>query len=193
MNWQAWQRLKPLKFPFWQKTSDWPEGGSDTSPKFKNRRSGWSILVNPRFQLKLGGYFQFIGFSSLILINVTAIFYFIALIDIGSSAEPGSDIAYMLAETIIKHSWEVALGVGVFLMAMIVFAVRLSHSIAGPAFALSRHIDALINGDYSFKSRLREGDELKELMVKLNTLSDQLNHQATNGSASQSTAKAQSD
>ena len=66
----------------------------------ENRRSGWRILVNPRFQLKLGAYFHFIGLSAMLVLNVTVISYMLGLVNLGQTSEPGTDVLFLMTETL---------------------------------------------------------------------------------------------
>lgn len=50
--------------------------------------------------------------------------------------------------------------------------VHLSHRIAGPVFAMVRHLRILQNGNYADKMRVRDTDELKYLTRHINDLTE---------------------
>lgn len=56
----------------------------------------------------------------------------------------------------------------------IIYGLRLSHQIYGPLVPIQRHIKSLVDGDYSSRIHLREGDEFKELEGSLNALAANL-------------------
>jgi len=57
---------------------------------------------------------------------------------------------------------------GVLVPLMFVFGILITHRIAGPVYKFERYLDAVIRGDEEGECRLRKGDELQELCVRLN-------------------------
>lgn len=70
----------------------------------------------------------------------------------------------------------VATSVAVILTGGLCFAYVLfvTHRFLGPLVAISRHIDQLLEGNFDHKSYLRKKDEMQEVAMKLNELSDVL-------------------
>jgi signal transduction histidine kinase len=60
-----------------------------------------------------------------------------------------------------------------FVVTFITFIV-FTHRIMGPTYAFRRHIQKLIEGDFSFRTSLRRKDRLVELADDLNKLSEHL-------------------
>lgn len=56
----------------------------------------------------------------------------------------------------------------------IYWGIRVSHRIYGPLIPLRRHIDKLIEGDYSARVRLRKSDDMVELCDAMNELAEAL-------------------
>ena len=58
-----------------------------------------------------------------------------------------------------------------------VFAIVLSHRIAGPIYRIKTTLDDVIKGDYSKRLYLRRTDELKDIAESINILVDKLDKQ----------------
>lgn len=65
-------------------------------------------------------------------------------------------------------------GLGIFGVAAILMWVVFSHRIFGPVVPIRRHVEKLIEGDFSSRIALRSADELKELAADLNRLAEKL-------------------
>lgn len=64
--------------------------------------------------------------------------------------------------------WLVLLGVLIMLVAVGFYGLRLSHRIAGPVYAFSRHLDLIKRGIYYSDLKLRKKDEFKNLANSFN-------------------------
>jgi len=53
---------------------------------------------------------------------------------------------------------------------LVMHALRLSHTIAGPAYRIAKSIERIRSGDISFRVQLRKGDHLTELRDEMNLL-----------------------
>ena len=56
----------------------------------------------------------------------------------------------------------------------IFIGVRISHRIAGPIYRIDKHLDSMLQGDYSHTLTLRKNDELKSIASRLSTLCKKL-------------------
>lgn len=74
---------------------------------------------------------------------------------------------------------------------MVVNSLRVSHTVAGPAYRICKSIERIRNGDIAFKVTLREGDHLTEIRDELNHLLDWLNANPPTGVTTREMAAAQ--
>jgi len=61
-------------------------------------------------------------------------------------------------------------GFVLYMIFSFMFALFISHRIAGPIIAIVAYIRALQDGNYDYKRNLRPGDELKDIMDELQKL-----------------------
>jgi methyl-accepting chemotaxis protein len=140
----------------------------------KDRRRFWRILIQPGLQFRCSEYFTFIVLLVLVMVNGLAFFFLIEVANLGKSVAPGTEAALIITKAVNHQMWPLIAGGVVFVVACIVFGIRMSHNISGPAYALGKHIDAILSGDYDHRTYLRKDDELKPLRDKLNRLSERL-------------------
>ncbi len=57
---------------------------------------------------------------------------------------------------------------------LVMHALRLSHTIAGPAYRIAKSLQRIRTGDFAFRVQLRKGDHLTELRDEMNLLLDWL-------------------
>ena len=140
----------------------------------KGRRGGVrSKLVEPYFQIKLGLMF--------IIVNLLFAMLFAGVMswvlwDVFGAVKTyfqlsGGDAAL----TMTKLSTPLIL-VGVIVVAFVAttfyVAVHYTHKIYGPLVSINRFIDDMVEGKVPSKLALRDGDELQDLVIKLNLLAD---------------------
>jgi len=53
---------------------------------------------------------------------------------------------------------------------LVMHALRLSHTIAGPAYRIGKSLERIRTGDFTFRVQLRKGDHLTELRDEMNLL-----------------------
>ena len=75
----------------------------------------------------------------------------------------------------IRHVWVVA-GFAIFFSVALcfVYVLFLTRKFLGPEVAILRQIDAMIDGNYDLRIKLRDKDELYEIASRLNALSEKL-------------------
>lgn len=66
---------------------------------------------------------------------------------------------------------------GIIGIAVLIF---MSHRIAGPMFRFEKVLDEISKGDLTYKFKLRQGDQFKELEKRINELTDMLDSKAGN-------------
>ncbi len=123
------------------------------------------MFVQPRFQLRWSVYYILVG--GLILLAV-AVFILKTNADVQTlmndnplmELQDQSQINEMMRQCV-----EVAmLGFLSFVVLSFVFALMMSHRIAGPQVAIKAYLSALAEGNYDYERRLRPTDELREIM-----------------------------
>jgi hypothetical protein len=140
----------------------------------KGRRGGVrSKLVEPYFQIKLG--LMFIIVNLLFSVLFAGVVWWV-LSDVFESLKTyfeltGGDATLTLG----KLSTPLIL-VGVLVLAFVAttfyVAVHYTHKIYGPLVSINRFIDEMVEGRSPSKLALRDGDELQDLVLKLNVLAD---------------------
>ena len=85
---------------------------------------------------------------------------------------------FSVQSRISDHMFEIAqismLGFAAFAIASLIFALMVSHRIAGPIVAITTFIGELKKGNYDYPRSLRPGDELTLIMDALHELRDSL-------------------
>jgi signal transduction histidine kinase len=81
------------------------------------------------------------------------------------------DVIREQSSTFIEVSAEVALA---YLLVVAVLSATYVHRMIGPIVAFRRHIEALKNGDYQSRVRLRKGDAFSVMLTDLNELAELL-------------------
>lgn len=66
---------------------------------------------------------------------------------------------------------------------LVMHALRLSHTIAGPAYRIAKSLQRIRSGDFAFRVQLRKGDHLTELRDEMNLLLDWLQQNPPHGEA----------
>jgi len=88
---------------------------------------------------------------------------------------------FFRAHKTIAHTGELLqrglfVGVGVLVLCVVaigIWALRLTHSIVAPVHTLRRALDAMMTGDLGVRVALRAGDEFQEVAASLNRLAEE--------------------
>jgi methyl-accepting chemotaxis protein len=137
----------------------------------KNTRSIRNYLIRPKSQLRFS--LTLMSVSSIALIAITFISFrivtgFVPLLM--AEARAGSadlgliwpDLKFVVAICALSMVSSLALG------------ILYSHRFYGPLIPLLKQIEAIKSGDFSVRGRLRQSDEMKEVMTALNELAESL-------------------
>ncbi|MBQ76695.1 MAG: hypothetical protein CMQ20_16950 [Gammaproteobacteria bacterium] len=134
-----------------------------------------NFLLTPKFQLKLTYYYIGIGMSIIISTGVT-VFYKMSVIrdimnnsvvtDFGAQSKISAEMFFIAQASLV--------GFVAFAISSFVFALMVSHRIAGPVVAITAVINALKKGNYNYGRKLRPNDELTLIMDNLHELKDVL-------------------
>jgi len=143
-----------------------------------NQRKLSNFLLTPKFQLKLTYYYIAFGIT-VIVATGSAIFYKMMAVrnimnngvatDFSSQSQI-SDLTFQMAQISL-------LGFVIFAMASFIFALMVSHRIAGPMLAITAYINEIKKGNFDYGRRLRPNDELTLIMDSLHELNDALKEQ----------------
>jgi hypothetical protein len=140
----------------------------------QGRRGGVrSKLVEPYFQIKLG--LMFIIVNLLFSVLFAGVVWWV-LSDVFAAVKTYFDLTGGdAALTMGKLSTPLIL-VGMLVLAFVAttfyVAVHYTHKIYGPLVSINRFIDEMVEGRSPSKLALRDGDELQDLVLKLNVLAD---------------------
>ncbi len=134
-----------------------------------------NMLVIPDLQLKLFGYFAVSGvvfFVGIIFIAFRKLLDVQALMN--ASPTMGFDVQ-MQVNALMNQAVQFTLGgFALYIVLTSVFALILSHRIAGPVVGITAFIDQLKKGNYDYSRSLRPKDELKQVMGALQELASSL-------------------
>ena len=129
------------------------------------------MFVRPRFQMRISLYYIVIGGLILCAVGFLVLNKLDAVQAIMNS---GANIDYQtqsqINEMLLESVQMSLIGFGVFILFSFLFALVVSHRIAGPQMAIVAYIEELKKGNYDYKRNLRPHDELSEIMDSLKEL-----------------------
>ncbi len=133
--------------------------------KGHERRKAW--LINPAMQGRI--VFRMTALPAAVLAGIAA-FTGVYCSDVLSEARAlDQELPDMMPLIWLVMAFElIAAGM------LVMHALRLSHTIAGPAYRIAKSIERIRGGDFSFRVQLRKGDHLTELRDEMNLLLDWL-------------------
>ncbi len=146
----------------------------------KGKRKVSNLLLTPKFQLNLTYYYIAVGVL-IIAATVSGVFYnMLRIRDVMnnsiatdfSSQTQITDLTFQIAQISM-------LGFVAFAMASFIFALMVSHRIAGPIVAITAYIEEMKKGNYDYGRKLRPDDELTLIMGGLHELNAELKAKTT--------------
>lgn len=140
------------------------------------RRRGFvSWFVEPYKQVRLGLIFLLLNLCFSAAIFGVFGYYILDIYDTVASyfhlTGGDQEIAFAKFRTPLLMG---ALLIGLFVVTTILASVKYTHRIYGPLVSINRHLDELLAGQPASPIQVREGDQLKDLVTKLNGLSERL-------------------
>ncbi|MFT7218602.1 MAG: nitrogen fixation/metabolism regulation signal transduction histidine kinase [Candidatus Azotimanducaceae bacterium] len=137
------------------------------------KRKMSNLMLTPRFQLKLTYYY--IGVGLLIIVGtVSGVFYKMSQIRDVLNNSIATDFSSQ--SQITEHTFQIAqismVGFVSFAVASFIFAIMVSHRVAGPTLAITAYIDELKKGNFEYGRQLRPEDELVPIMDGLHELNE---------------------
>ncbi|MBT4492021.1 MAG: hypothetical protein HOC70_02175 [Gammaproteobacteria bacterium] len=134
-----------------------------------------NFMLSPKFQLKLTYYYIGVGIS--IIVGTVAGVYFkmMQIQDVMNNSIPTDFTAQSRITEFTFHIAQISMvGFVAFAVASFVFALMVSHRIAGPIVAITAYIEELKKGNYDYGRKLRPNDELTLIMDGLHELKAKL-------------------
>jgi signal transduction histidine kinase len=143
---------------------------SETKTQALTGRSFTRFLLFPRKQLKYA-YFHFLLIAiSVLIINLVAYHKFATLVTNTTNNQMNEMLSeYTLSVSLVTLITLVVMGAFTFVIEIVFL-----HRFVGPLLPLIRHLNALLDGNTTYRTKLREGDEIQELADKLNQVSAML-------------------
>jgi hypothetical protein len=140
----------------------------------KGRRRGVSSkLVEPYFQIKLG--LMFVIANLVFSVAIAGVMYWFVSDMFTAIKTYFSLTGYDAALTLDKLSTPlmiIASMLLVFVGVTFYIAIHYTHKIYGPLVSINRFVDDMVEGRPPRRLALRDGDELQDLVTKLNILAD---------------------
>lgn len=140
-----------------------------------NRRKKRNILIDPEFQIKYMSILIVLGFGLVTLIGSMSYFFlkdkFVRIIE---STELSETSRTLFTQDLWYISACIVLACIVFLVLVSVWALLMSHSVAGPMFHIKRVLTEIKNGNTGERVKLRPRDEFGDVADSLNELLDQI-------------------
>lgn len=139
----------------------------------ESRRQLKNFIINPKFQLRLSFYFIV---TSFFVIGVMVAIVYGKLNDVRLIMANSESLGFSAQVQISNVLYSITRITLIFLILTTclswVYAIVVSHRIAGPALAIRKFISQLKEGDYEGRRPLRPYDELRPIMEDLHELAD---------------------
>jgi signal transduction histidine kinase len=157
----------------------------------QHQRKLSNMFVQPKFQLKLSLIYMFVGGLILCAVGLVVLQITSGVEDLMNN-NPIVDfrVQGQINDLMLQCVQASLLGFGIFILFSFVFALVVSHRIAGPQVAISAYIEALKQGDYDYQRNLRPRDELADIMDGLKALAPILKERDKNLVENQESKKA---
>lgn len=144
----------------------------------EQKRQLKNILVN-RFQLRLCMYFLV---SGLVFFGAIVVVAYQKLMSVRALMNQNPTMDFQVQTQVNDLMFETVqftlAGFVAYIVFTSVFALIMSHRIAGPVIAITAFIEQLRDGNYDYKRNLRPRDELTEIMDALKELAPALKERA---------------
>ncbi|HKI73908.1 MAG TPA: hypothetical protein VJ998_04665 [Pseudomonadales bacterium] len=137
----------------------------------RKQRKLKNMLVNPGFQLKLTLYYVVSGlvfFGAIVGLSYTKLSKVRHLMN--DNPLMNFQIQSQVNDLMFQVIQFTLLGFVAYIILSSLFALIISHKIAGPVVAIRAFIEQLKMGNYDYKRNLRPNDELNEIMDALKEL-----------------------
>jgi len=137
----------------------------------EERRRKWNLLLQPALQLKLPVYLLLItiGFAAFQLVHGYIAYnqLFGTVLKVAGHPPMLEELLREQTRDFLEVSAEVAIA---YIALVLLLSVTYAHRMIGPTVAFRRVVEAMKNGDYAARVKLRKGDAFSELAEDLNEL-----------------------
>jgi signal transduction histidine kinase len=136
----------------------------------KSRRRFKNFLFKPKYQISYGYYVVGSGF---LFFGATALLIQRKMTQIDALLNQGAEVAVsyaQLTDLFADVTGTALLGFFGYVLFCSIYAVLISHRVAGPMTAIIGFIGQLQQGNYAYKRELRRHDELKPIHTALQRL-----------------------
>jgi signal transduction histidine kinase len=149
----------------------------------KNRKIS-NFILTPKFQLKLTFYYIGTGVAIMLATGGAVYFKFMQVRMILNDAIITDYSAQSQVNALMFHIAQISMvGFVLFAITSFIFALMVSHRIAGPVVAITTYIAELKKGNFNYGRKLRPNDELTLIMDALHDLSSALKDRSDNNQA----------
>lgn len=161
-----------MNSPDFKRTNDAPK---------KKKRTIKYFLIEPFKQIKLGLYVIIIslGFTCLagLMIFQALQEQYQQVMEIFSVVDPSKQWSLLLNNVFLSNVVKLSVLFGGYLILLFGVIISKTHKVYGPLVGVERFLDYMVQGNYWARVRVRKGDDLKNLAVKLNLLAETLQNQ----------------
>ncbi len=151
---------------------------NDGSIDIRPGRNLKTTVIEPFKQIKFGVYviglsFIFVILSALLFVSAFSDQYQ-HVMNIFQVIDPSRRWDLVTNDVFYTNAIRIgALFVG-FIVVMLALVFRLTHRYYGPLVSIERFVDEISSGDYTKRCKIREKDELHDLVGRLNNMAEQL-------------------
>ena len=130
-----------------------------------------NLLIAPRFQLRLCLYYAASGFLFLSVVVAFALNRLLTVQELmNENTEMNFFVQTQVNDLMLQTIQVSLLGFVCYIVFTSIFALLISHRIAGPVVAIRAFIESLKSGNYQISRSLRPSDELQDVMKGLHEL-----------------------
>ncbi len=142
------------------------------------RRNLRSLVIEPFKQVKFGLYV--IGISVAFVV-VTAMMFVAAftdqyqhVMDIFNVVDPSLKWELVTNDIFYTNAVRIGFIFGLYIVTLFTVVFRLTHRYYGPLVSIERFLDQFAEGHYHLRAKIRDKDELHDLVAKLNHVAEEL-------------------
>ena len=148
------------------------------SKDYRPRRNLRSLVIEPFKQVKFGLYV--IGISVAFVV-ITALMFVAAfadqyqhVMDIFNVVDPSLKWELVTNDIFYTNAMRIGLMFAGYIGVMFTVVFRLTHRYYGPLVSIERFLDQFAAGHYHLRAKIRDKDELHDLVAKLNHVAEEL-------------------
>jgi hypothetical protein len=148
------------------------------SKDYRPRRNLRSLVIEPFKQVKFGLYV--IGISVAFVV-ITALMFVAAfadqyqhVMDIFNVVDPSLKWELVTNDIFYTNAMRIGLMFAGYIAVLFTVVFRLTHRYYGPLVSIERFLDQFAAGNYHLRAKIRDKDELHDLVAKLNHVAEEI-------------------